>query len=215
MKLNDRQLQDAYRSSTSRAKTGRADCPSAETLTELRQDTLPDSERTSLLQHLSICSDCLEEYRLGESLETVVSSGKTTAGTWTQHWRLAASITVLAITLSFFWMLHQSNRIDYDPSRMERGREQNDWKIIPPDGGKVPPGAVQLRWSSVPKATGYRVSLYDTDSTQLWTSRVVSTPVVEIPQSVSLESGKHYYWRITIFQGDYQELSRLYEFLIE
>jgi anti-sigma factor RsiW len=64
MKLTIEEMRGLYQRQTARSRDGRAECLSENTMVRAAAGELSQSERELIADHLAICSDCSEEYRL-------------------------------------------------------------------------------------------------------------------------------------------------------
>ncbi len=69
MNMNEEELTRIYRAGTARRAQGRRECLTEETMHLAATGRLSKGERQRLLDHLTACSDCAQEYRLALSLK--------------------------------------------------------------------------------------------------------------------------------------------------
>lgn len=72
MKLTSEEMRRLYRRQSSRAVAGGADCLSEDIMTRAAIGELNQSERQMIADHLTVCSDCAQEYRLLRRLKPMI-----------------------------------------------------------------------------------------------------------------------------------------------
>jgi hypothetical protein len=241
MKLTDDKLKQLYQQQTARSAQ-RAECLTDETLLRAAAGELGQIERERMADHLMVCSDCAQEYRLAQSLKpwaerVVAVSGSPAAlaeikkqhGGWmpsihafwdqlvyASKWRAAAVVAMLVVAVGASVIVWRAMQSDQGSIPSERGGGSMTMEVEPPNGVVLDEPPERLAWSAVENAESYQVVLYDLESTPIWESPSVVSPVVSLPQAVRerLPRGQPYYWRVVVTSGIERCQSQVFQFTL-
>ena len=194
---------------------------------EQRVDT---AERPELIAHLAACARCREQVASVAGLlrDTSVAAeiGRlevSTAGRFTRRWRVAGAgvATALAAALAFM-VVGSSDRVGVTQPLVgvtdtERHRSQSVTTTVAPNL-LAPVGAVAaadtFRWTSVPRADRYRLTLFDREGTVVWEVAGSDTAMAP-PVSFAGKRGTAYLWKVEARTGrDRWVASELIEFSV-
>jgi hypothetical protein len=213
MKLTDAELEALYRSATAHGDA--AGCPAAETLAAAAASALGVAEREALAAHVARCSTCAEDLRLLAKLRPVVEGAagrlpepRPAAGWWPlpfpagrrTAFAALALVAVAAVSL-VVWQAARSRTAP--PAPVDRSRQEATVATSPPHRAVLADPPAALSWAAVAGATGYRVTLYDFESTPIWESPPLAEPSVALPDEVRgrLGRGRPVLWRIAVTSG--------------
>ena len=74
MKLTSEEMRSLYQRQTARSIAGRGDCLLEDVMTRAAAGELSRSERGMIADHLAVCSDCAQEYRILRRLKPSVTT---------------------------------------------------------------------------------------------------------------------------------------------
>lgn len=193
------------------------------------------AERPQLIAHLSVCARCREQVasvaRLLRDTSVAAEIRRTevpATSVVTRRWRVAGTgavvgagaFTALAAAVTFM-VASSGDRADVsrqvaNAAGAETHREQGVTTTVAPNL-IAPIGAAAadtFRWTSVPHADRYRVTLFDREGTLVWETEVSDTVVVP-PASIGTERGTAYLWKVEARTSwDRWVSSELIEFLV-
>src|SRR5689334_4486358 len=72
MRLNETELKEIYQRGTARSPS-QADCLTADEIARISNGEIDEQERFRMANHLMLCSDCAEEYRLINPLKSIAA----------------------------------------------------------------------------------------------------------------------------------------------
>lgn len=242
MKLTSEALNELYQQQTARSTRGQAECLTEETLLRAATGELSRSERQCVADHLMVCSDCAEEYRLIRSLkpwaeQVAAASGEPApeakaAGkplrwaawvqtlweqlVWLPKWRAAAVIAMIVVAVGATLTLWRARQPGVEPVPSERGEVSVTMTVEPPNRAVLREPPERLAWSAVESAESYQVVLYDFESTPIWESPPVTRTAVQLPEAVrqGLPRGQPTYWRVIVVSGIERRQSELFQFVL-
>jgi hypothetical protein len=239
MKLKEEELKGLYQRQTARPAPERTSCPTGETLVRAFAGQLNQAEDEIVTNHLIVCSDCAQEYRLLHSLHPLAEQ---LAGTpsesadaekaavapaawlarirarweqlaWAPQWRAAVLVATVAVAVGGSVALWQWERSG-EPTPQYRGELSLMTNVEPSHQAVLDQAPRQLVWPAVQSAERYQVVLYDAELTVIWESpRVASTSVIlPEPERQQLRRGQRYYWRVIVVSGIDHRQSKLFQF---
>lgn len=238
MRLTSEELKLLYQQRTARPHQKSAECLTPDELMDSARGILPDSVRDSVADHLTICSDCVLEYRLICSLEGEAGVrirepvGSTADSTPPRHaakprisirtvlptsaHRFAAAAVILTLAAGGSLILWRTMKTTSVPSQSIRGGASRAIAVQPPDKAELDESPGQLSWSAVESAEKYQVQIYDYESKPVWESSPTANTSIALPESVRLlfQPGRPLYWRVTSFHGIERDRSDLFQFVI-
>lgn len=214
MKLSEEKLKQIVRANTSPASDERVECLSAIDLRLAASGELPNEMRKRVAEHLASCSACVDEFHVLRSLrewaaedgaadEKLVDPRQQKAWRgWLSfpRWATALGVFLVAAISISVWILQT---LPPDESRYERGSGSLTVETDPKDGARLNAPPERLSWKSQTASAGYRVEIYDFESTLLWKSGFIKSNAVEIPPDVrqKLTPGQIYHWRVFFIDG--------------
>ncbi|MEP7074551.1 MAG: hypothetical protein ABI878_01970 [Acidobacteriota bacterium] len=220
MKINETDLKDAFK----KRAGARPDCVSSNDIKDLVSGSLSLEQRRVAEDHLALCNSCAEDYRSLVSLkewavkEALKHGWEEPKVTWVEQWHsilslrfvVAAAIVLTAVIAIPFFVLR--NQLDGRSGRnAQRGSSSVYLVTDPLDDSLLDAPPEKLSWEPSAGSFGYKVSLFDRESTLIWESDLTKVSSVSLTADVRshLEAGQVYYWRITIFDGAPRQSSLL------
>ncbi len=196
---DDEGLKRLYQRATRRAaKDG---CPDAERIRLLAAGELSQADRLQLTDHLTVCSDCSNEYRaalaVGGWAGEIELDARPTPAVVRPHWRWVAAAATIVLALAIpAWIALDDGGGETGPAFRTVERPA-DTAVTPSDGARLDGAPTRLEWAAR-NGAAYRVELYDAESSLIWSSERVETAAVELPQIVRdrIGPGELYYWRV-------------------
>jgi hypothetical protein len=224
MKLSSEELRRVYREETARRVGPGGECPKAEVFLQAALGKMATGERDRMTDHLIICSDCAEEYRL---IASTMAQPKPVATMPDAQQapspcprfpvlRVAAIAASIVILVGASFLVWRAARPAYPPPEDPRGAGSLVLEVEPKDRTALAEIPRRLSWSPVEPAESYQVILYDFESTPIWESAEVKETSIAIPQAVrqTLGHGKPIFWRVIARQGVERRRSALFQFVI-
>lgn len=186
----------------------REDCPPADTLWAAQAGEIDVQAREAVLDHLTSCASCAEDWRV--TMETREAMSAALASASTEHtvepgavvtggfptrgsiWALAAA---LAMAIGLGWWLRTGSALPGDPAYRTGSRASIESHIE--EGAVVGPGPIELRWEAVEGAR-YRVSVTDARLDALFHAEGLVEPRVVVPAERldQLTGGERIWWRV-------------------
>jgi hypothetical protein len=174
-------------------RAARSDCPDEFVIADFVEGRLTPQSRAPLVAHLLICARCRALVKAISDLAAhevmPVGQGHRRRLRWTLPVGLAAAAVLMLLLLP-------RGHDDSTPGL----REPALTSTIAPTPITPAPGASVARpdslvWSSVPKAEKYRVRLYDSEGSVVWTLETHDTTAA-LPNSLRLQPRVEYFWRV-------------------
>lgn len=226
MKLTEGELKAIYAEAT--ARTDVDGCPDAEALVAASLGELAPAEREAVAGHLSSCSACADELRLLAELRPVVegatgaapSPDRAVAGSfWARlpsAWRASAAAALVVAVAAVALVAVQTSRSPTTTPPIERGDPARSTATAPPNRAELAEPPVELSWTALAGATGYRVTLYDFESTPIWQSPPLRDARAVLPDEVRerLPRGKPIFWRVAVTRGVERQEIGPFQFVI-
>src|SRR5262245_1795376 len=208
MKVDAETLRETFDEEAASKPRALRGCPDAKLAARLLTNDAGAKERETFAAHLLDCPDCAAEYRLAGPLEDFAKEAAEgarrgeTQSTGTRApsprfaWALAATIAAAAIEISTAWYLARGGKTAEAP--VERGAPAATSAVVPPDGSVLADPPEKLAWEQAEGADGYRVVLYDAESTPVWDASSSRESRVRIPDEVRerLRKGGSFYWKV-------------------
>ena len=186
--------------------------PTPECIDIARLDALTDADR----KHLETCVRCQTELALFEEMMGEATSpasqwiagrlGKTAgqrpaerpAGGRRSIYAIAAALAVV-IGLGA-WMQMREPAIDTTTTSTYRSARV---ELVTPIGD-LAHAPNELRWTSVPNASRYRVRILEVDGTVVWSGETTAETRVALPPAViaQFRPGKTLHWEVQAFRGN-------------
>jgi len=187
-------------------------------------------DRPELISHLAVCARCREQVasvaRLLRDPSIAAEIGRTTvrmAAPVSRRWRVAGAGALTALAASVVFMVRGSGdsadvtqpvvaMTDAEPHREQSMTTTASPTVIAPVGAMA--AADTFRWTSVPRADRYRLTLFDREGRALWETEGNDTTVAR-PDSIAGQSGATYLWKVEARTGwDRWVASDLVEFSV-
>jgi hypothetical protein len=173
-------------------------------------------EHPERIAHLAVCARCREQVASVAALlrEPSVASeidriAVRTAAPAGRRWRVAGAGALTALAASVAFMINGSARNDdaslpvVAMSDAEPHREQSMTTTVAPSV-ITPVGATAaadtFRWTSVPRADRYRLTLFDREGKALWEAEGTDTTALR-PDSIAAQRGVTYLWKVEARTG--------------
>ena len=217
MKINRKSIKDLYAAHVvNRTRPLRDFCPQPEEIVDSLRGRLPQKEKEKLVEHLSRCSLCLEEFRFFLEtkreekwlIQSIINQKgrfrlfnrqlkKTPGLFFLKTWKpvpVAAAVFLILVLISTIYVSHR-NRQKY------RGEKTDILKLIQPIHKKQASLPLIFRWKEAKGAEYYVFELFDEALLPVWRSRPVFSQVYTLPADVAgkLTTGMAYFWYVTAF----------------
>jgi len=187
-------------------------------------------EQPQLIAHLAVCAQCREQIASVAELlrEASVASeidriSVRTMAPAVRGWRVAGAGALMALAASVVFMVKAPGNNVAAPrpavanTEAEPHREQSMTTTTAP-AVIAPMGAIAVadtfRWSSVPRADRYRLTVFDREGRAVWEVEGSDTMAVR-PDSIAGQRGATYLWKVEARTGwDRWVASELVEFSV-
>lgn len=173
-------------------------------------------EHPELIAHLAVCARCREQVasvaHLLRDTSIAAEIGRLAvpgAAPARRRWRVAGVGAIAALAAAVTFMVRGSSdsaRVTQPMVAMtdaEPHREQSMTTTVAPNL-IAPIGAVAVadtfRWTSVPRAALYRLTVFDREGSTVWQTEGIDTAVA-LPVSLPRESGTAYFWKVEARTG--------------
>lgn len=153
---DDAALREAFTARTGTAPGGPEACPAPERIYDAARGALPPGEVREVVEHLAVCPECAEAWRLAAALEEEArAAGATEAsfpGTARRPWYLqplkaAATVALGLVAVAVVWTVVQAP----EEAPVWRGDGELEIRSLLPEGEALPRGEAVLRWTPVPE----------------------------------------------------------------
>lgn len=152
--------------------------------------TLSDAERERAERHLAECDECREEVASCGRLVATMPIASARRIPYAGVIPLAAAILIAVV-----WRRPADRSLD---TARERGAASEGTRIslvAPAPDAALALAAPQFVWRSIAGSAGYRVVIKDASGALVWSSDVADTSLA-VPDSVALQPGRSYLWRV-------------------
>jgi hypothetical protein len=184
--MNDQRLRAVYAQALARrTPDSREGCPRPEDLQALADGLAPAAGRMALLDHVTTCAACHEEFALVHA----ATGGAPRTRVLAPWWGLAAAGLVV-VTGAGWWLLGREG------GPVMRGGGATIELVAP--GAVAPTGRVAFTWRAVPGASGYEVTIAPPGAAPMATGSTQDTVFVPVP---ALPSGD-YEWSVRAILSD-------------
>jgi hypothetical protein len=224
---NLRELFQGY--ALSRRPPDRKSCPSPKALASSFEPSASLREKKRIVDHLSECSFCREEFMMlfelqksdPELIQIKDPATRYNSGTaarsdpeigYRPFWRYACVLFGLALTISSIFLIVQQK----DLSEAQRTREMGI-TLLNPEADQTLSSPLVFRWQGRAASEYYILELFDEALLPVWTSDKIRDVQLRLPPDVHsrFQPGKHYFWMVTAYSGDSKaEESKLARFMI-
>ena len=146
--------------------------------------------RRAIESHLAECVQCRSEVtEVGGVMRSIPRARS--ARLWVPAVAAAAAVVV-------WWIAPPVNPAPSDVNH--RDVAVTSTAAPRPHSGRSASAAPMATWSPVPSADRYRVRVFDAAGTVLWERETVDTIAI-VPDSVRLQAGTRYYWKVESHSG--------------
>ncbi|HWP83409.1 MAG TPA: zf-HC2 domain-containing protein [Bacteroidota bacterium] len=195
--------------------------PTEAELVLLIEEKAPEAQAARIRAHLAECEECTEQVAFLLRLPSLLSGETPTRldpGTFekarylashqnrfrflTQVFKQPAGIAVavlllVAVGISIPFLYDSS-----PPTRLRTGLEtESALRLFPEDGSTLDTAPLELRWTKVPHAVEYYLTVYEEAGTVLWRGNSTDT-LLRVASAVEFESGKSYFWSVEALLPD-------------
>jgi hypothetical protein len=239
MKLTDEGIKELLRQRPLRATPRKTECLTEEQFLKAAMRKLGDTERRRIANHLATCTDCTDSYRVvlqlrpwAEEAERVLAprvaptpaASRRFSDSLAAFWQRlnrdsrvrAIAAIVLIIVAGGSLLVWQWLRQTTQPGSIERAPVLPRLSIVPTDKAAVGEPPETFSWSAVEGATGYKVVIFDFQSTTVWESGRLRETSIRLPEPVRqrLLRNRPYYWRVIAEDALEQRQSELFQFTV-
>jgi hypothetical protein len=236
MKINEADLKALYKSSIQRRMPqSRSDCPSIETISRLFLETASESEKAKVVDHITTCSLCHEEFelffnisrdesRLFEELKKHLRPKKRFPDQIYDLFSKSRSrflwkyVSIPLLTALFLVVIYFAARFYIISSESEeRGRPPGPIHLISPGHDLAPDAPLVFKWDDFKPADYVIIEIFDETLLLVWKSQRIRDNFYELPLNAreKIQKAKRYFWMVTAVMRDGSKTeSSLQEFVI-
>lgn len=214
---------------SSKIPDNRNECPSPIALLDSFESSTSLRYKKHIIDHLSECLFCSEEFELLlelhryqassameisdiSSLNSTIYKQEPVCAGSRIIWRYAYLLFGLVLVLSAYLLIIQRNLV----LEVKRTSEQRILLYTPALVHTFPKPLV-FRWQEQPNSQYYILELFDNSLLSVWTSQKIYNIQTQLPDDISsrLHSGNYYFWMITAFSSTQKiSESELLRFLV-
>lgn len=185
-------------------------CPSPETIWSAVRGELPPQQLREVLDHVSGCAACAEDWRLAAELnrqqaaEAATAPGKVIAGRFGQ-WRPLAVAAAIAAGLLIGVTVYRAGDVGpQEPTYREAERPHAGIRSLLPAGQALPRQSPVLRWSPLPDVASYDVQVSTEDLRPVAAAKGQTVAEYRIPESAlaGLPPGAQLLWQVDAVRVD-------------
>jgi hypothetical protein len=176
------------------------ECPAPETIWTGAHGELGHHELRALLDHVSACTACAEDWRLAAELgkgasSTAFREERRVAASTFQRIRPWAAALAAALVLAVAGI--QLARMGDKEETVYREGGAEEIRSLVPEGQTLPRDRFLLSWESVPEASSYEVVVSTRDLRELVTERVAEPRLLVREDALSgLAPGATLHWQV-------------------
>jgi hypothetical protein len=217
MKIDNKGLQRIYQAYVAgKDRESREACPSPDSLRRSFDPTSTRDEKDAIVDHLSQCSSCAQEFdflrqlldrerELAEKLDDIRGSRhggrfilrKVVSAVFPRFEKRYATVFLLVIGMiaGVLMLRHGLGRND------GRGKTPPPLELIQPLGRVPPASPLIFKWEPLPAPAAYVIELYDEALNQIWEGPKIMVGTSALPASAMgrLARNKTYYWAVTAY----------------
>lgn len=218
MKSENRDLRDLFQAFVrSKGPGDRRDCPSVQDLADSFDPKASRRRKKKIIDHLSECGDCREDFRLYLELNNFsddrrvgLSHAISKRVSPAAHlpsialWRYAVIAVALGLVVAGLVLLRKR-----EIPEAERGPAEPGIVLIEPLSGTIRPDDAVFRWRELASAQHYLLELFDETLLPVWVSRPLRKTETRLPMDIAraLKAGASYFWMVS----GYSDSSRIAE----
>jgi len=233
MKIDNKSLQRIYQAYIAgKRRESRESCPSLDSLRRSFDATSTQNEKDAIIDHLSRCSFCAQEFdflrelsawewELAKELDYTRGSQhgyrfnlRKALSTVFLHFEKKYAVILLLVICMITGVLmfrHGLNRNN------GRGNTPPPLELIQPLGRIPLTSPLIFKWEPLPSPAAYIIELYDEALNQIWESPKITVKTSALPASVMgrLMRNRTYYWAVTAYdQNGNKRESELRSFFV-
>ena len=213
----------------SKIPSNRNKCPSPRALFNSFKSSTSHRNKKKIIDHISDCSFCRDEFELLLELQryhassiTLISETSSTASPTDKletvnisrpfMWKYVYFLIGLALSISAYYLFVQKSTL----TEVKRTSEPGILLIAPTHVHTFPKPLI-FRWQEQSGSQYYILELFDNSLLPVWTSQKILDVQIQLPDEVlsRLYSGNYYFWMITTFFGTQKiSESELMRFLV-
>ncbi len=218
MKSENRDLRDLFQAFVrSKGPGDRKDCPSVQDLADSFDPKASRRKKKKIIDHLSECGDCREEFRLylelnnfGDDRRMDLAPALSKKVSRAPHlssvalWRYAVIAVALGLVVAGLVLLRKGEIPEVERNPAERGIV-----LVEPLSGTIRPDGTVFRWRELVSAQHYLLELFDETLLPVWVSPPLRKTETRLPEDIAraLKAGASYFWMVS----GYSESSRIAE----
>jgi hypothetical protein len=199
----DSTLREAFQARTGGPPPGTA-CPEPGRIFDAARGALPPGETREVVEHLAVCPDCSEAWRLAAAFEEEAGVGAEPASVRTRsRWYLrpvaaAAALVLAALAAGLWWTVVTVP----EEAPVYRAGGELEIRSLLPEGEPLARDAAVLRWrlgsDGAPEGTTYDLLVSGEDLQPLAEAAELEEPSYRVPPAAleSLPSGAEILWRV-------------------
>jgi hypothetical protein len=153
---DDAALREAFAARTGPGPGGPGACPAPERIYDAARGALPPGDVREVVEHLAVCPECAEAWRLAAALEEeareegaaeAVFPGASRRPWYLQPLRVAATVALALVAVAVVWTVVQAP----EEAPVWRGDGELEIRSLLPEGEALPRADAVLRWTPVPE----------------------------------------------------------------
>lgn len=150
---DDAALREAFAARTGPGPGGPGACPAPERIYDAARVALPPGDVREVVEHLALCPECAEAWRLAAALEEEARAAGAAAPAATRRpWylqpvRAAATVALALVAVAVVWTVVQAP----EEAPVWRGDGELEIRSLVPEGEALARADAVLRWTPVPE----------------------------------------------------------------
>lgn len=209
---DDAGLREAFAARTGRAPAGPEGCPEPGRIYDAAWGELPPGEMREVVEHLALCPDCAEAWRLAVAIEEEAAAGAGEADfrpapprpSYLQPLRVAATVALAVVAVGVVWTVLRAP----EEEPVYRAAGEPEIRSLVPADQALPREEAVLRWSPVPEddpagttydllvSTAELVSVAEADGLEEARYRLAPEALKDLP------AGANLLWRVEAHLAD-------------
>jgi hypothetical protein len=212
MKSENRDLRELFEAFVRSKRPGdRQNCPSIQDLADSFDPKASRRKKKKIIDHLSECRDCREEFslylelnKLGGDPTAIIARATTLKApralrlSSVPRWRTAAVAVGLSLVLAGLFLFRNG-----EMPEAERNPTPTGIVLVEPLATRVVPDEIVFRWKALASAQHYILELFDETLQPLWVSPPVRDIETRLPADLahSLKARASYFWMVSGYSG--------------